>query len=136
MMNAHKIKVLFVAVVALSLLAGFVFMISRYVSLDYNASSARGAIQHGDCNKSGKVDAGDYNSIQFEIMDGDGNLAIDARDGTFIGDPIGCDANADNIIDAGDLSCVSLLMFGKPCSSNPAGEVPWKRLSKDVGRFS
>jgi hypothetical protein len=46
------------------------------------------------------------------VFDGDGNGAPDAPQGSFAGDPSGCDSNSDAIIDAGDISCTILLIFG------------------------
>jgi hypothetical protein len=35
-------------------------------------------------------------------------------DGSFVGHPLGCDANQDAIVDAGDVSCTTLLIFEGP----------------------
>lgn len=76
-------------------------------------------ITRGDCNADGKVDPADQTAINLEIFDGDGNKTVDARGGTYSGDPFGCDANADTIIDAGDVSCVALIYSGQTCGSSP-----------------
>lgn len=63
----------------------------------------------GDCNDDGPVDAGDLPALVLEFFDGDDNDDwLDAANGTtgsFAGSPVGCDANADTDIGAGDLSC-------------------------------
>lgn len=68
------------------------------------------AIQPGDGNGDGQVDAGDITACVLEIFDGDGAFWLDAPGGTFPG-TTGCDANADTTIDAGDITCTVLLIF-------------------------
>jgi hypothetical protein len=41
-------------------------------------------------------------------------LAADTPGGTFPGNPVGCDANADTYVNAGDLSCTILIIFNGP----------------------
>jgi len=65
----------------------------------------------GDCNRDQQVDAGDTSAVVLEIYDGDGINPADALNGTFPGDPVGCDANEDFVIDAGDISCTARLIF-------------------------
>ncbi|MEM7354531.1 MAG: kelch repeat-containing protein, partial [Acidobacteriota bacterium] len=69
----------------------------------------------GDCNGNGLVTAADLVAAGLEIFDGDGSLWVDAPGGTFVGSPVGCDANADTHIDAGDVSCTIRLIFGGTC---------------------
>ncbi len=69
----------------------------------------------GDCNGSGEVAAADLVADGLEIFDGDGSFWLDVPGGTFPGSPVGCDANADTEVDAGDVSCTILLIFGGTC---------------------
>ena len=66
----------------------------------------------GDCNADNAVNAADVSGIVLEIFDGDGTSPAAVPGGTFPGDPIGCNANADTLVDAGDLACVVRLIFG------------------------
>ena len=74
----------------------------------------------GDCNGDGFVNAADLVACGLEAFDGDGNFWLDVPGGSFHGNPVGCDANADTIVDAGDLSCKINLIFGRPCGSSSA----------------
>lgn len=83
-------------------------------------STVGGAVEiyggaRGDCNGNGLLDAPDLVASGLEIFDSDGNFAFDTPQGTFLGNPIGCDANADTLVDAGDLSCNNRLFFGLTC---------------------
>ena len=69
----------------------------------------------GDCNGDGLVDAADLFACTLELFDGDGNAWTDVPGGTFAGLPVGCDANADTVVDAGDMTCKSRLIFGLDC---------------------
>ena len=80
----------------------------------------------GDCNGDGPqrvangqapVTAADLQAVISEIFDGDGDLAINTPGGTFAGNPIGCDANADpnSKITAADLQCIITIIFGGVC---------------------
>ncbi len=66
----------------------------------------------GDCNADDVVDAADISGLVLEIFDGDGMAPGAVPGGTFAGDPIGCNANADPLVDAGDLSCTARLILG------------------------
>ena len=66
----------------------------------------------GDCNADNAVNAADVSAMVLEIFDGDGNTPAGVPGGTFPGDPIGCNANADAVVDAGDLVCVARILFG------------------------
>ncbi|MCP4690789.1 MAG: hypothetical protein GY859_22230, partial [Desulfobacterales bacterium] len=70
----------------------------------------------GDCNSDSSVDVSDLIAVDLEITDGDDSFWLSAPGGTFPGDPMGCDANGDTTIDAGDLSCASRLIFGLSCN--------------------
>ena len=73
----------------------------------------------GDCNHDNAINSADVSSTVIEIFDGDGKAAIDVAGGSFAGDPIGCDSNADSIIDAGDLSCLIRIIFNQPGGCTP-----------------
>ena len=68
----------------------------------------------GDCNGDGSVNVADITACSLEIFDGDGTFWLDAnREGGFPGNPGGCDANGDSLIDAGDVSCkIRLILSG------------------------
>ncbi len=71
----------------------------------------------GDCNWGGSIGAGDVTALGLEIFDGDGDFWLDTFEGTFPGSPIGCDPNADTMVDAGDVSCLANLIFGGSCEA-------------------
>ena len=75
-------------------------------------------VARGDCNASGRVDRSDIDSISREIFDGDGTRAKDAAGGSYPGNPYGCDANADEQINAADISCTVLLINGQRCDGS------------------
>jgi hypothetical protein len=70
----------------------------------------------GDCNDDGFVDAGDVTALILEIFDADGWDPLDAPQSDFDGTAVGCNSNADSIVDAADISCLMWLIFGGPCS--------------------
>ncbi len=72
----------------------------------------------GDCNGNGAVTIADTVSSELEIFDGDGDFWLTAPGGTFAGSPVGCDSNADTVIDAGDVSCTTLLIFDLACDTS------------------
>ncbi len=78
----------------------------------------------GDCNGNNTVTVADEVALGLEIFDGDGSFWLDAAGGTYPGSPVGCDANADTAIDAGDLSCVHLLIFGGTCAAESHTPAP------------
>ena len=81
----------------------------------------------GDCNGSGDVSAADLVADGLEIFDDDGSFWVDVPGGTFPGSPVGCDANADTEVEAADVSCTILLIFGGTCGgggSRPALRPP------------
>ena len=73
----------------------------------------------GDCNADNVVNAADVSGLVLEIFDGDGTNPGAVPGGTFPGDPIGCNANADAAVDAGDLACVARLIFGSGGGCGP-----------------
>lgn len=68
----------------------------------------------GDCNRDAAITAADMSALVLEVFDGDGMVPGDAPGGTFAGDPIGCNPNGDGTINAGDLSCLTQVLFGNP----------------------
>lgn len=64
----------------------------------------------GDGNGDQVVDINDISACIQEIFDNDGHFWQDAPGGSYPG-AIGCDANADTQIDAGDVSCTALMVF-------------------------
>ena len=87
----------------------------------------------GDCNADGLLDTDDIDAVSSEILDGDGPSWLDAPGGSFVGSSVGCDANGDTIIDAGDLSCEGLLLDGAGCSVEPvASTEPWLSLPYEL----
>lgn len=94
---------------------------------DVNGTWADGMVRiwpglRGDCNSSGAVRIADLTAISLEIFDGDGDDWFDAPLSSFIGSPVGCDANASLVISAGDINCANLLAFEGSCGGlAPAG---------------
>lgn len=80
----------------------------------------------GDGNGDQVVDINDISACIQEIFDNDGHFWQDAPGGSYPG-TIGCDANADTQIDAGDVSCTALMVFAgvEQCSrGNRQGATP------------
>lgn len=75
----------------------------------------------GDCNSTGAVTAADLPALVLDLFDGDGDVWLDTPGGTFAGNPVGCDANADTGVDAGDLSCTGRLLFDLGCTPDGRG---------------
>lgn len=82
----------------------------------------------GDCNGDRAVDAADLGASGLELFDGDGDFWLDVPAGTFAGQPVGCDANIDGRVDAGDVSCVGRRIFALGCSADAMSERPQLRL--------
>lgn len=83
-----------------------------------------GFSEAGDSNGDRRLSAGDLSALVRELFDGDGEHWLDAPGGTFPGDPVGSDANRNNVITAADLSCTVRLIFGQSCSSRRPSTVP------------
>lgn len=64
----------------------------------------------GDGNSDQMVDAKDISACIQEIFDNDGHFWQDAPGGSYRA-TVGCDANQDTQIDAGDVSCTVLMVF-------------------------
>ena len=75
----------------------------------------------GDCNSSGALGVADLIAGELEIFDDDGTFWTDVPGSTFAGLPVGCDSNADTVVDAGDLSCTYRLLFGLTCGGSEGG---------------
>lgn len=73
----------------------------------------------GDCNGNGALSAADLVADALEIFDADGSFWADVPGGTFAGSPVGCDANDDTEVDAGDISCTVRRIFGGACGGAP-----------------
>ncbi len=71
----------------------------------------------GDCNFDQLINAGDLSALGIELFDGDGQEPFSVRGGTFPGEPAGCNANSDAAVDAADISCMVLLIFGTSCQN-------------------
>ena len=82
----------------------------------------------GDCNGDRAVDAADLGASGLELFDGDGSFWLDVPDGSFVGSPVGCDANLDQTVDAGDVSCIGRRIFAAVCSDEAVSERPEVRL--------
>ncbi len=94
------------------------------VSVNVVANDAR-----ADCNADGGINAGDFPAIVLEIFDNDSDNAWwKTYLGSFIGSPLGCDANNSkngtgntpvDSVDAADISCAVLVYFdgNPPCST-------------------
>ena len=80
--------------------------------------------QAGDCDADTVISAEDLSALQLETFDGDGDFWLDVPGGDFPGYPVGCDANEDTQVDAGDFSCVSLLLASQTCNLQAAMETP------------
>ncbi len=84
----------------------------------------------GDCDADGVVSAADITACQLEAFDGDGTFWADTLDVVpFLGSPVGCDANADTLVDAGDISCKARLTFGLTCGGGRAPSSSGPNLS-------
>jgi len=107
---------------------------------DVEGTSSDGAIriwegQRGDCNGSGNLSIGDVISVGLEIFDGDGDYWLDCSASTFAGNPVGCDANITTQINAADVICTNLLLFGGSCSTRSAPDGQAQPLLEVSPRF-
>ena len=90
------------------------------LAVDVAGTTADGSVEiwpgpRGDCNSTGAPSAADLIADALEIFDGDGTFWADVVGSTYVGSPVGCDANDDTTVDAGDISCTILLIFGGDC---------------------
>lgn len=104
---------------------------------DYGGHREAGSIEiqagvRGDCNADGTLDAADLDACEVEVFDEDGAFWLDVPDGFFAGSTVGCDSNADTVIDAGDLTCKLRLLASDPCSepitATTAVNGPWMSI--------
>jgi len=89
-------------------------------ALDLFGASVNGSVEiypgpRGDCNSTGAVSVADLIAETLEIFDADGTFWLDVVGSTYVGSPVGCDANATTEVNAADVSCTILLIFGKTC---------------------
>ena len=70
------------------------------------------AVARGDCNGDVNTDESDLVDIVRELFDGDGPDSADTGGGTFAGNPVGCDANADGLVTVADLASTILRLSG------------------------
>ncbi len=95
---------------------------------DVDGTTTDGSVEiwpgpRGDCNRNDLVTAADLIGEALEIFDGDGDFWADVVGSTFAGSPVGCDANDDATVNAGDISCTILLIFGGTCGGlAPTGD--------------
>ena len=61
----------------------------------------------------------DLTAVSLEIFDTDGEFWTAAPDSSFVGSPVGCDANANTFIRAADVTCANALLFGRICAPGP-----------------
>ena len=97
------------------------------LAVDVTGTTTDGSVEiwpgpRGDCNGNGAVSAADLIGGALEIFDADGTFWADAPGSTFVGSPVGCDANANTVINAGDISCIILRIFGGTCAGLPFAE--------------
>ncbi|MEM7538008.1 MAG: Ig-like domain-containing protein [Chloroflexota bacterium] len=71
----------------------------------------------GDCNQDGFVDAGDLTACVVEVFDNDADHWLRVPQGSFLGNPVGCDPNEDMLVGAGDLSCKVLKVLNGASAS-------------------
>lgn len=97
---------------------------SSDLAVDINGTTSDGSVviypgPRGDCNGNGALSAADLIASALEIFDGDGTFWVDVVGGSFLGSPVGCDANGDTQVNAGDISCTILRIFGATCAPGP-----------------
>lgn len=88
---------------------------------DIEGTSSNGTVRiwgglSGDCNGSLNVSVGDLIAVGLEIFDGDGDFWLDTPSPTFLGNPVGCDANHNTQVNAADITCTNRRLFNQPCS--------------------
>ena len=96
------------------------------LAVDVDGTTTDGSVEiwpgpRGDCNSTGALSAADLIADALEIFDDDGTFWADVVGSTYVGSPVGCDANDDTVVDAGDISCTILLIFGGDCGTGSRG---------------
>jgi len=86
--------------------------------------------ERGDCNSSGGLEAGDFSAIAIESFDTEWTGGDPIPDswlwtplGTYGGNALGCDANADYTVEVSDITCAARLFFGLTCAAGRDGRV-------------
>ena len=78
------------------------------------------AALRGDCDGDRSRTTEDLGGLAEELNDGDGVAAAAVPGGSFPGDPAGCDATADTVVDAADLACaITTLTLGPELCGAP-----------------
>lgn len=85
------------------------------VCRDFEINVLPASVQRGDCNADTILDAADSSTLRAELFDNDGLAASNTLGGSVVGHPLGCDANGDAIVDAGDLACIQRLLIAEVC---------------------
>ena len=90
---------------------------------DLEGTVANGAVRiwgglSGDCNGSLNVSVGDLIAVGLEIFDGDGDFWFDTPSPTFLGNPVGCDANHNTQVNAADITCANRRLFNQACAAS------------------
>lgn len=96
------------------------FAYSTFDGTDPSAAPASVTFQsvkndlRGNCNGDAGVNAGDFPALVLEINDATNDTPdwYNAYTGSFVGSPMGCDANNDKEIKIADLTCTVLISFG------------------------
>lgn len=94
--------------------------------LDFPGHGQGGSVEifsgvRGDCNADGLLSAADLDAFESEVFDDDGPSWLDVPGGAFVGSSVGCDANGDTQVDAGDLTCRARLLAGATCTQAASG---------------
>lgn len=92
---------------------------------DLEGGSSNGSVRiwaglAGDCNASLAVTVADLIAVGLEIFDGDGDFWYDSPNPTYLGNPVGCDANHNTRINAADVTCANRRIFELACSPDRA----------------
>ncbi|PIR43087.1 hypothetical protein COV24_04625 [candidate division WWE3 bacterium CG10_big_fil_rev_8_21_14_0_10_32_10] len=77
----------------------------------------------GDCNGDQMINEGDIAATASELFDGDSSDWLGVRNGSFRGNPTGCDSKPDHVINTDDLVCTALAVYGYNCSDLTNEEV-------------
>lgn len=91
----------------------------------------------GDCNADTLVNAGDFPAFVLELADTDTTTDwYNTYTGAFPGSPLGCDANANQLVTVADLSSAVLVSFGNSvCTTSPAlAASAWAAAELAVGQ--
>ena len=110
-------QILFLSLLLVSVMSLFFFVVNLSNRQTTTSEAATGYygrnVTYGDCYRDRRLDSKDTTAISKEIFDGDGTNPSEAYKGTYRG-TYRCDANEDGKIDAGDISCIALLIKNGP----------------------